>query len=69
MLGAIAIAVVMALAFGVWLSRPLKRLESGKLRRLGWRPAVDFWTALAETYQWFLQHVVTEDPEDAHAVV
>jgi two-component system sensor histidine kinase GlrK len=27
-LGAIAIAVVMALAFGVWLSRPLKRLES-----------------------------------------
>jgi GDP-L-fucose synthase len=48
---------------------PLKRLESGKLQRLGWRPAVDFRTALAETYQWFLQHVVTEDPEDARAVV
>ncbi len=27
-LGAIALAVVMALAFGVWLSRPLKRLEA-----------------------------------------
>jgi GDP-L-fucose synthase len=48
---------------------PVKRLESGKLQTLGWRPATDFRTALAETYQWFLQQVVKEDPEHARAVV
>lgn len=35
---------------------PLKVLDSSRLRALGWRPAVDFRTALAETYDWFLQH-------------
>jgi GDP-L-fucose synthase len=48
---------------------PLKRLDSGKLQALGWRPTADFRAALAETYQWFLQHAVTEDPEHARAVV
>jgi GDP-L-fucose synthase len=35
---------------------PLKMLDSGPLRALGWRPSVDFLTALAETYDWFLHH-------------
>jgi GDP-L-fucose synthase len=35
---------------------PLKMLDSGPLRRLGWRPSADFATALAETYEWFVQH-------------
>jgi GDP-L-fucose synthase len=48
---------------------PLKKLESGKLQTLGWRPATDFRTALTETYQWFLQHVVKEDLEHAPAAV
>jgi GDP-L-fucose synthase len=48
---------------------PLKRLESGKLQTLGWRPATAFRTALTETYQWFLQHVVKEDPENARALI
>jgi GDP-L-fucose synthase len=39
---------------------PLKMLDSGPLRRLGWQPATDFSTALAETYDWFLHHEVTE---------
>jgi GDP-L-fucose synthase len=40
---------------------PFKRLESGRLRALGWRPSTDFRTALAATYAWFLHHVVRED--------
>ena len=48
---------------------PLKVLDSTPLRRLGWRPATDFRTALAETYAWFLQHEVKEDADHAHAVV
>jgi GDP-L-fucose synthase len=47
----------------------LKMLDSGPLRALGWRPSVDFMTALRETYDWFLQHAVTEDTEDARAAV
>jgi GDP-L-fucose synthase len=35
---------------------PLKMLDSGPLRALGWRASTDFMTALAETYHWFLQH-------------
>jgi GDP-L-fucose synthase len=35
---------------------PRKVLDSGPLRALGWRPSVDFRTALAETYDWFLRH-------------
>ena len=41
---------------------PLKMLDSGPLRRLGWRPATDFTTALAETYDWFLQHAAALAP-------
>jgi GDP-L-fucose synthase len=48
---------------------PLKMLDSGPLRTLGWRPSVDFATGLAETYDWFLQHAVTEDTQDARATV
>jgi GDP-L-fucose synthase len=40
---------------------PLRRLESSRLRGLGWRPSTDFRTALAATYAWFLHHVVKED--------
>jgi GDP-L-fucose synthase len=40
---------------------PRKGLDASKLRRLGWRPATDFRSALAETYAWFLQHVVKEE--------
>lgn len=43
---------------------PLKCLDSTPLRALGWRPSVDFASALAETYQWFLHHVIKE--EHAH---
>jgi GDP-L-fucose synthase len=35
---------------------PVKVLDAGPLRALGWRPSVDFRTGLAETYDWFLQH-------------
>jgi GDP-L-fucose synthase len=48
---------------------PWKALDSSKLRRLGWRPATDFCAALAETYAWFLQHVVKEDNTVARAPV
>jgi GDP-L-fucose synthase len=48
---------------------PLKMLDSGPLRALGWRPSVDFLTALAETYDWFLHHAVKEDTEDVPAAV
>ncbi len=48
---------------------PLKMLDSGPLRSLGWRPAVDFVTGLTETYDWFLHHVVTEDRHHARATV
>jgi GDP-L-fucose synthase len=47
----------------------LKILDATPLRRLGWRPSVDFRTALAETYAWFLQHAVTEGPEHVRAAV
>src|SRR5262249_13657704 len=40
---------------------PSKVLDSSPLRALGWRPATDFRTALAKTYDWFLHHVVKED--------
>jgi GDP-L-fucose synthase len=39
---------------------PLKRLDSSKLRALGWRPTSDFASALFETYRWFLQHASKE---------
>ncbi len=39
---------------------PFKGLDSSRLRELGWRPSTDFRTGLAETYAWFLHHVVRE---------
>jgi GDP-L-fucose synthase len=39
---------------------PLKRLDASPLRRMGWKPSSEFTTALAETYDWFLQHRATE---------
>jgi GDP-L-fucose synthase len=34
---------------------PFKGLDSSALRALGWRPRVTFSSALAQTYEWFLQ--------------
>ncbi len=48
---------------------PLKALDASRLRGLGWRPAADFRAALAETYAWFLHHVVTEDAEHGRSPV
>ncbi len=48
---------------------PLKMLDSAPLARMGWRPRAGFRAALTETYHWFLQHEVMEDPEDALAAV
>jgi GDP-L-fucose synthase len=48
---------------------PFKGLDSSRLRELGWRPCTDFRTALAETYAWYLGHVVKEDRSDARAAV
>jgi GDP-L-fucose synthase len=48
---------------------PRKILDSSDLHALGWHQATDLQMALAETYHWFQQHVVTEDPEHARAVV
>lgn len=35
---------------------PFKGLESSRLGALGWMPATDLRSALAETYAWFLEH-------------
>lgn len=43
---------------------PRKVLDARPLRALGWRPTTPFATALAETYDGFLQQVVKEGPED-----
>ena len=48
---------------------PLKGLDSGPLRALGWHPATDFRTALAETYAWFLRHATEEERTDVRAAV
>jgi GDP-L-fucose synthase len=48
---------------------PLKRLDASKLCALGWKPSTDFRTALAKTYNWFLQHVVKEDLADVSAPI
>jgi GDP-L-fucose synthase len=36
---------------------PLKALDAGPLRELGWSPKTDFREALARTYDWFLRNV------------
>jgi len=46
---------------------PLKVLDSGPLRALGWRAAVDFVTGLTETYAWFLQHALVGQAPPAEA--
>jgi GDP-L-fucose synthase len=48
---------------------PLKMLDSGPLRALGWRASTDLMTALAETYDWFRRHEVKEDTRDVPATV
>jgi GDP-L-fucose synthase len=48
---------------------PLKVLDASALQALGWRPSTRFRTALAETYDWFLQHALTEGPAHGHAAV
>jgi GDP-L-fucose synthase len=48
---------------------PLKSLDAGPLRRLGWTPPTDFHTALAETYDWFLRHIIPQESMDAREVV
>jgi GDP-L-fucose synthase len=48
---------------------PLKGLDSGPLQALGWRPATDFRTALAETYDWFLHHETKEGLPNVRAAV
>jgi GDP-L-fucose synthase len=48
---------------------PYKALEAGRLRRLGWRPATDFRTALERTYAWFLQRGVREGFTNVRAAV
>jgi GDP-L-fucose synthase len=40
---------------------PRKVLDAGPLKALGWAPATDFRTALAETYDWFLRHIATHE--------
>jgi GDP-L-fucose synthase len=48
---------------------PLKGLDAGPLRELGWIPTTDFRTALVETYAWFLHNVVREETGDVRAAV
>jgi GDP-L-fucose synthase len=48
---------------------PLKGLDCTPLRALGWHPATDFRTALAETYAWFLQQVSKEVYTDVRTAV
>lgn len=37
-----------------------KRLDCTPLANLGWKPRIDFVSALTETYEWFLNHGITE---------
>jgi GDP-L-fucose synthase len=48
---------------------PVKGLDSGPLHALGYRPATDFRTALAETYAWFLRHGLKEERTHVRAAV
>jgi len=38
---------------------PRKLLDSTRLRAFGWQPAVDFEAGLKDTYQWYLDHVIS----------
>jgi len=48
---------------------PLKGLDAQPLRKLGWTPSTPFRTALAETYDWFLRNIVTQENRDARKAV
>jgi GDP-L-fucose synthase len=48
---------------------PLKALDSSVLLGMGWKPAADFRTAVAETYEWFRQHEATEGRIHARTAV
>ncbi|MFO0879122.1 MAG: GDP-L-fucose synthase [Gemmataceae bacterium] len=49
---------------------PLKMLDARPLRALGWSPATEFRTALAQTYAWYLQHEKSrEDDTDVRTAV
>lgn len=48
---------------------PLKMLDSAPLLKMGWRPRIDFRTALIETRDWFLSHCATEDAANARSAV
>jgi nucleoside-diphosphate-sugar epimerase len=39
---------------------PRKLLETSRLAKLGWRPAIGLETGLAQTYAWFEQHSSTK---------
>lgn len=48
---------------------PRKSLDCEPLRKLGWTPSTAFHTALAETYDWFLRHLVPQENRDARKAV
>lgn len=48
---------------------PLKSLDARPLRELGWTPPTAFHTALVETYDWFLRHIVPQENRDARKAV
>lgn len=48
---------------------PRKGVDSSALRGLGWGPATDFRTAVAETYEWFCRHLAGEGRGHACATV
>jgi len=48
---------------------PLKGLDSEPLKELGWRPSTTFRAALAETYDWFLRHIVPQENRDVREAV
>lgn len=40
---------------------PRKLLDSSRLRAFGWQPAVDFEEGLKDTYQWYLNNVISTE--------
>lgn len=45
---------------------PVKALDSGPLRALGWAPAWELRAALARTYEWFMAHPEACDDAERH---
>jgi GDP-L-fucose synthase len=72
---AVAVAEVVGYRGRLWFDTsrpdgmPLKGLDSARLWGLGWRPVTDFRTALVETYDWFLRHVLAEERKDVRKAV